>query len=752
MENDALIARLMKTFLGEAEEHVQALNRGLLELEKQPAAADRGATLKTLFRTAHSLKGAAHAVTVPAIETACHKLEELFATAVDGRSIDADLFRALFAIVDAIDDMVKQLRAQKDLDAQTLAQPLQRLDTALAGKTAKEPTRPRPPAPSEPPARPAAAVDERPLSDRLVRIPAEKLDALMAYSGELMVAQRGAAARAADAAGTLETVKRWRSDWRTVERAMERLLREGSGTEPSAAPAAAERRPGVSPRSTAAFRRATEAMHRIEQDLQRLAGGLVADRRVFERATGMLDSEVRRARLLPFAEACEGLERVVRDLAKSSGKEAELAINGAEIELDRSVLEGLKDPLLHLVRNAMDHGVELPSVRRARGKPSRGRVTVAAALRGARVEVTVADDGAGLDIAAIRERAREKNIPETADDRELAQHIFLPGFSTAPIVTEISGRGVGLDAVKTQAETMRGGVDVAFEAGRGTRFTMTLPLTLTTIRVMLVRASGRTLAFDNASIERLLRIRADDLRSIDGRDVLILGGPPLPVVALSELLGMPPAEPAGDRHQRPAVLLAVAGQRVVLLVDELIAEQEAMVRSLGPRLAGLKEVTGGLVLPNGRVAPILNAADLAHRAARHLPSRPSLPEASQAVTRPRLIVADDSVTTRTLEKSILEAAGYEVTVASDGAEAWRLLQEKGADLVVSDVEMPRMDGFELTATIRGSARFRRLPVILVTGRETESDKARGLEVGANAYLPKSTFDQTMLIETIRQML
>jgi two-component system chemotaxis sensor kinase CheA len=339
------------------------------------------------------------------------------------------------------------------------------------------------------------------------------------------------------------------------------------------------------------------------------------------------------------------------------------------------------------------------------------------------------------------------------DDGELAQQIFLPNFSTAPIVTEISGRGVGLDAVKTQVESMRGTVDLAFERGQGTRFVLTLPLTLTTIRVLLTRTHGQTFAFDNVAVERLLRIRSHDLRSVDGRDVLALGGPPTPVMSLADLLDLPPSEEAAHADRRfPLVVLAAGGQRLGVLVDELVAEQEVMVRALGRRLSGVRIAGGALVLPSGGVALILNAFDLIRRATGHVPARPAVPVASQVATKGRLIIADDSVTTRSLEKSILEAAGYEVTIAADGLEAWRLLQEKGADLVISDVEMPRMDGFGLTEAIRKSQRFRRLPVVLVTGAETEAHRTRGLEVGANAYLLKSAFDQTTLLETIRQML
>ncbi len=748
MENDALIARLMKTFLGEAEEHVRTLNEHLLALEKRDGGADLAKTFKSLFRTAHSLKGAAHAVRLPLLEMACHKLEELFSAASDGRrSFDPELFRLLFKVVDGIGDAVERLRQQESLEDAPLARMLPGLDAAITGAPAAPDER-RSTAAREP----AAAASGR--LDQLVRIPAERLDALLAHSGELMVARRRAEMRSEDAERLHESVKRWRAEWRGLERSVERLLSEGNGQSEHAAASAAAGRPArATPQVLASTRRAVENLRRFDRELQRFVGTLGSDHQALGRMAGLLDGDVRRARLLPFAEACGGLERVVRDLAATSGKEIDLVVAGADIELDRSILEGLKDPLLHLVRNSVDHGIESASARLAAGKPARGRIGVAAMLRGSRIEVTVADDGAGLDIPAIRERTRQKQLPEPADEHECAQNIFLPGFSTSPIVTEISGRGVGLDAVKNKVESMRGAVELDFEAGRGVRMTLILPLTLTTIRALLAECGGRIFAFDNIAVEKLLRIGAGELRSIDGRDVLTNGGGPTPVVALAELLQLradTPTTTGGDRQ--PAMLLAAGGHRVVIRVDNLLAEQEVVVRGLGRRLVGLKAISGAAILPTGRLALILNAAEIVRMAIRHLPAGSQTAAEPLKPARPRLLVADDSITTRMLEKSILESAGYEVLVAADGLEAWRLLQEHGADLVVSDVQMPDMDGFALTKTIRGSQRFRTLPVILVTGRESEADKISGLEAGADAYLLKSAFDQTILLETIRQIL
>jgi len=495
-----------------------------------------------------------------------------------------------------------------------------------------------------------------------------------------------------------------------------------------------------------------EHLERTERALEALVAGLAADRRTLDRAVAPLDEEVRRMRMLPFAEACEGLERAARDLAKDAGKEVDVVILGADIELDRSILEAVRDPVLHLLRNAVDHGIETPEVRRAAGKPPRGRVVVEAALQADRVRIIVADDGRGLQVEAIRQVAARRKLPEPADDKEAARLIFMPGFSTTRLITQVSGRGVGLDVVKSRIEALHGTVSCRLSDGPGLAVVLDVPLTLTTVRAVLLSAGGQTYALPQTSVEGLLRVGVEELRSVEGRAVLPLGGTPVPVVSLAQVLGVarPPA-PAGTKV--PALLLAAGDRRAAFTVDDLVAEQEVVVTNLGARLRSVRHFSGATLLPSGRIALILNAADLLRTAFDRV-AGPALAEqlAAHASEAKRLLVVDDSVTTRTLVKSILEVAGYDVQAAADGSEAWQLLQERGADLVVADVEMPRMDGFDLTATIRRSPRFRQLPIILVTALESEQDRARGLEAGADAYLIKSAFDQKNLLETVSQLL
>jgi two-component system chemotaxis sensor kinase CheA len=750
VEREKIIERLMATFLNELEEHVAAINRDLMALEKGASGSERIDLLAALFRSAHSLKGAARSVSVGPIESACHRLEAILGAAREGQLVlGPEIFPLLFETADAIEEAGRRLREKRD-PQEPLAALIPRLDEAAAripreragfsrgaGEAPARSIAPGPPA--EVPALSPAISASRPPAhpEGSLRVSASKLDLLLARSGELFLARRRAEARAEALFALRDRVERWRADWRAAARAL-RKVSEGGG------------------RAALAIGRNAQNLETLARDLDRLEAGLAADRHAIEQAAAPLDDAVRRARMVPFSEACEGLDRTVRDLAKAAKKKVELALEGGALELDRSIVEQLRDPLLHLVRNAVDHGIEPPAERAAAGKPPCGRVTVSAALAGGHVEVRVEDDGRGLDLAAIREKARRRGLSEPESEGDLARLIFLPGFSTAPIVTELSGRGVGLDVVKSRVDALHGKIGLSFEPGRGLRVRLLVPLTVTTIRALLVNAAGETFAIATSSVERLVRAGLAEIGAIKGREVLLgaPGGAPVPLASLAELLGLRAREPARPGKKVPVAILAAGEKRAALAFDEVLDEQEALVKSLGARLGRLKKIAGATVLSSGRLALILDAAALVEAALERAPAQSlsqALAEAAPA-TKKRLLVAEDSVTTRTLEKSILEAAGYEVAAASDGAEAWQLLQEKGADLVLADIEMPRMDGFALVEAIRSSKRFRDLPVVLLTALESEEQKTRGIEVGANAYLLKSAFDQRNLLETIEQLL
>ncbi|MGH7819999.1 MAG: chemotaxis protein CheA, partial [Candidatus Binatia bacterium] len=596
MEKEMLIQRLMATFLGELEEHVHALNRDLLALEKD-AGEGRTELVRSLFRTVHSLKGAARAVNVALVEKTCHGLENILGGARDGLfPVGPELIGLLFEAADALKDAGDRLRTKEDLAGGPLALLLPRLETRSRSPRASGPA---------PPATAGASTGRPSAVDALVRVPAEKLDALLAGSGELLTARRRAASREEDVALLREAVKEALEEWRRFGKP---LRPSGNDARPRA----------LSRREALALERTGENLKKLDRGIELLASRMATDNHLLERAAVSLEDVVRRVRMLPFRDACEGLDRTVRDLAAAGGKDVQLVVEGGEIELDRSILEGLKDPLMHLVRNAVDHGLEPAGERRIQAKPSRGRVTVSAALRGAGVEVVVADDGRGLDIERIREQARRRKMDVPDDVRDLARLVFLPAFSTAPVVTDLSGRGIGLDVVTSRVKSLRGTVDFSFEEGRGTRFVLAVPLTLTTIRALLLECAGQVFALPAASIGRLVCVGPADLGSVEGREVLLGNGTPVPVASLAETLGIASAEPLRPTGKVPLAVVAAGDGQVAFAVDELFAEQELVVKNMGPRLRRVRSFAGAAVLPTGRVALILSAAELVQSALVYL--------------------------------------------------------------------------------------------------------------------------------------
>jgi len=452
-------------------------------------------------------------------------------------------------------------------------------------------------------------------------------------------------------------------------------------------------------------------------------------------------------------DATGDLPRLVRDVAAATHKDVRIETHGEDVQADRVVLVQLRDALMHLVRNAIDHGIETPDVRKARGKEPQGLIEVNAGLIGDRIVVTVRDDGAGIDAASIRRQliARGESVP--ADDHAVARRLFLGGLSTRAAATDISGRGVGLDAVRAAADAVRGSVEVDWVKGVGTTFTLEAPLTMATVRTVLARVGKATVAIPSAYVERLMRVSSESFRTVDGRIAVETGGAPAFVASVAGVLGPPLIDRPID-GPTPLALVRVGERRIALRVDEMLEEDEVVVRPIRAHgREAVPHISGAALLPQGSVALVLNVTSVVASASAGTGGSASVAEKREATEkRRRVLVVDDSITTRTLEASVLEAAGYEVITGVDGADAWRLLQERGADLVVSDVEMPRMDGLQLCQTIRASQRFRDLPVVLVTALETAEHRAKGLEVGADAYLAKSSFDQEGLLTTIRDLL
>jgi two-component system chemotaxis sensor kinase CheA len=491
----------------------------------------------------------------------------------------------------------------------------------------------------------------------------------------------------------------------------------------------------------------------------RLGGepGLLDDYRELQRVLHELQEKTMRARMVSLATIAGPLRRAVRDLARARGRSVRWELLGEETELDRHVLEQLREPLVALVRNAVDHGIEPPDERAAAGKPREGVVRAHARQIGAEVVISLSDDGRGIDLERVRQRAGGRALSE----EDALEAIFAPGMSTASEVTDISGRGVGLDAVRTAVHAVCGRIEVRTSPGQGTEFRLHVPMTLAILRCLLVRAAGRAYAFPMQATATALAPPTEATLSAEGRPVVWAGADAIALSDLADVLGLPAASPAGG----PVVVLATPGARHAFRVDELAGRRDVVVKDLGGVLPRLELMAGASVEADGSVLLVLDAGGLIAAARRRGPAPPGAapeampspaaspaPAAEPGGPRGRVLVVDDALTIRELQRSILRRAGYEVDTAADGEEALERLVERRSDLVLTDIEMPRMDGFALTAAIRGAAELSGTPVLILTSREDEDDRRRGLEAGADGYLVKSAFDEHALLTAVEQLL
>jgi two-component system, chemotaxis family, sensor kinase CheA len=789
--NDDLLRQLQAIFATEAAEHLQAINTGVLALEQQPDAEAASRLLAEIFRAAHTLKGAARSVNLESVEALSHRLETLFSR-MQSEALQSrpGLFDLVYQVLDAIGTLVQasavgtapavdvvELCARLELIAD---QPVTN-DTPSPSADAHAAPKPRSGSRQQrrtqsvkpaPPAEPVAERQPQPVQpvprsvDETVRISTTKLDALMAQVGELQVTRIGAEQRLVEVRTLGERVEAWEASWRKLRPQYRRLrLAYAEHTRPAGTNHAdrgqtADRPIGRRELGTLlTFLETNEAQLRAMQaQLGELSRACQADSRRLAQVAGDLQDEVRRARMLPVSTVFDAFPRMVRDLARERGKDIRLVIQGGETEVDRSMIEQIKAPVMHLLRNAVDHGIEPAEARLAAGKPRAGTIRLVATQQAGSIVIEIADDGAGIDLERVRASSVRQGFltaeaAEAMSDHEALWLIFRSGLSTSPTITDISGRGVGMDVVREQIERLHGMIDVDSQPGQGTRFSLTLPLTVATTLCLLVRMCGQTLALPITNVVRMTRLAQDEIGRAEGRTGIRVDGRPVMLVHLADVLDLEAPRSCSDTAARqPAIILGVAEKRVAFLVDSVVGTQEVVIKHLPRPLTHVRSIAGATILGTGEVVMIMNVTDLLRSAGRVV-GRPAttLAGTRQALRQQAtILVADDSITTRTMEKNILEAAGFQVHIAADGLEAWNLVQSQDVDLLVSDVNMPRLDGFELATKVRADKRLKDLPIILVTSLHTEEDRARGIAAGADAYIVKSGFDQEALLATIRR--
>ncbi|WP_230529993.1 response regulator [Microvirga roseola] len=736
--------QLLAAFDAEHREHLEAIRTALDN-------AGRGTIdLTDVFRRAHSLKGAARAVDLPAVEEAAHQLEALFSEVLEGqRTLDEPTVATVRQNLDAVEDLIAGL-----------LNPPKTTPTAPPAPVVPAPA-PRPRT-EEPEQAGARADGPEPGSSPHLRVSAEQMDELSSSMHQLL-----AELQADQAMG--DTLRRIELDVRRLRRSW-----DGLHAQMSVAGAAAQRAPVEgSARASASF---APRLRDFDDGLKALFRRVSALSRAQKQSAWSIDQAARQVRdniervsLVSAETVFGGFGHMVREIARKAGRDVNVRSIGLDIQADRQVLQALKDPVMHLLRNAVSHGLEPAEERAARGKPERGEITLELASRGGRLTISVRDDGRGPDLARIEQVAVERGLltPRAAGEPsppldQLLSLVFAPGFSTAGEVDRLSGRGFGLSVVAEAARRLHGSVLLRPRYPHGTEVLLNVPFSAARQPLLLVDAEGRMYGLPAHAVVRLLRLSTDELESVEGRptarieigdqDVVV------PVISLAALTGSAGAPIPAEGGSVKAVLVR-HGPRYCALAVNAFHDVRAMLAN-EVQAIGLSDLVSGTVMLENEVPGLVLSPELLvehwlrheSRAAGGLGLAPWAPEA-QPETR-TILVVDDSITTRTLEKSILEAQGYRVLLSVDGLDALNVLRSGEAmiDLVIADVEMPRMDGFGLLQSLKADSRLSTIPVILMTSRDDPEDVRRGLDLGASAYITKQKFDQRELLATIGQML
>lgn len=741
-------ASLLDLFRLEAEAQKQVLDTGLLILERDPANASQ---LEACMRAAHSLKGAARIVGLDNGVQVAHAMEDLLVAAQEG------LLRLLPDHIDALlqgsDLLLRIGQAQQDAElearVETVTTRLQVLlgnavpalraqpgDSATFVAEAKPASQPETPMATSPqPAEPVA--DER--ISRVLRVSAERFDHLIDLSGKSLVEFQ----RTKPLNDSLHRLKRQQeSARRTLETLREQLL----GTDLDAA-------------AQALFTESRNLLIECQQQLQ-------AHQELFDdfvwyggQRTQQLYDLALASRMRPFADVLTGHTRMLRDLGRSLGKQVRLEIEGDNTQVDRDVLERLEAPLTHLLRNAVDHGIEPPALRARKGKPEEGVVQLRARHHAGMLVLEVSDDGAGIDLervaqAVIKRRFATAEQVEQMTEEELLAFLFLPGFSMSQQVTEVSGRGVGLDVVQHEIRRMRGNVRLLQRPDQGCLFHLELPLTLSVVRALVVTIGGEAYAFPLAQIERMLRLPRSAIVQLEGRQHFWLEDEHVGLISAAQLLQC--NEKQGDDDSIPIVLIRDREQYHGLAVEAFLGEFTLVLMPLDGRLGKVRDVAAGALLHDGTPVLILDVDDLLNSVGKllgtgHLERVDHASHARQAVSK-RVLVVDDSLTVRELERKLLLSRGYQVSVAVDGMDGWNALRAETFDLLITDIDMPRMDGIELVTQVRQDPRLRSLPVMVVSYKDREEDRRRGLEAGADYYLAKASFHDEALLDAVQTLI
>jgi two-component system chemotaxis sensor kinase CheA len=768
---------LIAIFRAETEEHLTKLDNGLVELEKQPNNVELASSLN---REVHTMKGAARVFGFNEIQDIAHRIEDIFEEVAGKRAVFNSLMaEKIFKGLDAIRIILERIAQEKkidvevDVDATDICRELEECISAAQPirtrkKREKGPKREKEAIEIQQKAKQEREEEveveeekeqeeEKPLekavdrvsgtvtphlsaqTEEYIRVPLSRVDKLLYLVGEVVINKM----RASDISNQTKRISNLsREAQKSISGLSEVIKKEFSSQESEV---------------TKWLSQCEAQIHKLKEQTLNLYDQVSTETFHLDPVIDELQAKIKEIKMLPLSTIFEGFPRMVRDIASQEGKEVNLVISGGETELDKKVLEGIKTSLIHILRNCIDHGIEEPESRVDLGKPREGTIKVSAFHEGDNVVITVEDDGRGVDIAQIKETALRKRLLSSYDlegmtDKEVLNVVFMNGYSTSPIVTDVSGRGMGLDIVRRDITNLKGRVILDTQKDKETKFTLVLPLTIAIIQALLVKVQHMLFALPIFSITESVKVNVDDISAIEGRMAIQSRDHIVPLVKLNDVLGLPPpAEDEGKAKKEMLVVMATSlDSQVGFIVDEIVGEGEVFIKSLGKHLGKVKNVSGAIIMPNGEVVVVLDIPDLITNSALSLPQATGKKRTPKSKEK-KILIVEDAFSTRELEKSILETHGYLVDTAVDGLDALDRMADNQYDLIVSDVEMPRMNGFELCRTLKNNEGYKDIPFVMVTALQKEEDKRRGIEVGAAAYIVKSAFEQSNLLDTIERL-
>jgi len=794
------LKKILATFRIEADENLNSMTAYLIELEKNPDESRKAELIEVLYRAVHSLKGASRAVSLTEFESICHSSEDVMAALRDNEiTFNKSVFDTLHNTVDLLTELLdtpdEQIPTElsnqihQHIENLALLEIGEKIDIVKRHHTRigpiNEPEKPRKPSvqkkddslkvtaqpkkkkenplkKAEVSYKPKAAKEnvknnrkyEKSGSSETIRVSTKKLDSLLFQSEEMLSIKLNAIQQTKNLQEVLAKISIWNKEasniltsTRTAKHFLEKKETLNRLTNEE-----------IEIGKIIQFQEwATSQLANIEKDISEMRN--FAHQEAYSsgaKIEGLLE-EVKELITIPFSTMLDGLPKMVRNISKDLEKDVDFSIKGDEIEIDRRILEKLKSPLIHLLRNSIDYGIEDSETRIKNGKTEKGHINIdIEQLENNKVEIRISDDGLGINTEKLKtlyiknERISENEI-ENIDEKEYLNYIFKSGVSTSNIVTDLSGRGLGLAIVQETIEQLGGSIDVKTIKGKSTIFYIQLPISIITFRGILLESSGYQFIVPTAKVQKVLRLKKEKIKTIENKATISMNGEIIPLVSMSKILELPVKE--SDSNNIKIIVFLIKRKQIGFIIDNIIGEQEVLVKNFNKQLSRVRNISGATILGSGKVVPIINITDIFKSSLKQKNSTviSQIREDNKSEQKSVLVV-EDSITSRTLLKNILEAADYKVTTAIDGIEGFTKLKEGSFNIVLSDVEMPRMNGFDLTAKIRSDKETSDMPVILITSLSKREDKERGIDVGANAYIIKSAFDQSNLLEILDQMI